>query len=67
MRIYIPRDSSALSMGADEVASAISAEALKRKIDIGIVRNGSRGARPRQRSSTERRVGGTRARRAAHA
>ena len=44
IKVYIPRDSSALSMGADEVASAISAEALKRKIDIGIVRNGSRGA-----------------------
>src|SRR5436190_14573748 len=43
-KVYVPSDSSALSMGADEVASAISAEALKRKIDITIVRNGSRGA-----------------------
>jgi formate dehydrogenase iron-sulfur subunit len=42
--VYVPCDSSALSMGADEVASAILAEAERRKIDVKLVRNGSRGA-----------------------
>jgi formate dehydrogenase iron-sulfur subunit len=42
--VYVPCDSSALSMGADEVASAILAEARRRKIDVTIIRNGSRGA-----------------------
>ena len=44
MKIYIPGDSAALSMGADNVAVAIAAEAAKRNIDIQIVRNGTRGA-----------------------
>jgi formate dehydrogenase iron-sulfur subunit len=43
MKIYVPRDAAALSMGADAVAKAITAEAKKRKIDVEIVRNGSRG------------------------
>lgn len=42
-KIYIPRDSSALSMGADKVAAAISDEAKKRGKNVEIVRNGSRG------------------------
>jgi len=42
--VYVPRDSSALSMGADEVASAIAEEAARRNIKLAIVRNGSRGA-----------------------
>jgi formate dehydrogenase iron-sulfur subunit len=41
--VYIPRDSSALSLGAERVANAIQAEAAKRNIRIGLVRNGSRG------------------------
>lgn len=41
--IYVPRDSGALSLGAEEVAQAISAEAKKRNIDIRVIRNGSRG------------------------
>ena len=41
--IYVPRDSTAIALGANEVASAIVAEAAKRKIDIKLVRNGSRG------------------------
>src|SRR5260370_32334133 len=41
--VYIPRDSSALSMGAGAVADAISAEAKRRNADVRIVRNGSRG------------------------
>lgn len=41
--VYIPRDSGALSVAADEVAEAIAREARSRGTDIGIVRNGSRG------------------------
>ncbi len=43
-RIYVPIDSTALSLGADKVAKAIAAEAAKRGIAIELVRNGSRGA-----------------------
>ncbi len=39
-RLYIPRDSSALSLGADEIAAAIQAHA---GTTVDIVRNGSRG------------------------
>ncbi len=42
-RIYVPRDSSALALGADDVATAIEREAAARGIDIELVRNGSRG------------------------
>jgi formate dehydrogenase iron-sulfur subunit len=42
-KVYIPRDSSALSMGAEKVAVAIALEAKKRGLDITIIRNGSRG------------------------
>jgi len=42
-RIYVPRDSGALSMGAESVATAIEAEARKRGADVEVVRNGSRG------------------------
>jgi formate dehydrogenase iron-sulfur subunit len=41
--LYIPRDSSAVSLGADAVADAIRKEASSRKLDIKMVRNGSRG------------------------
>ncbi len=43
IKIYIPRDSSALSMGAEKVALAIGNEAKKRGLDVHIIRNGSRG------------------------
>jgi formate dehydrogenase iron-sulfur subunit len=42
-KVYIPRDSSALSMGAEKVAVAVVQEAKKRGLDVEIVRNGSRG------------------------
>jgi formate dehydrogenase iron-sulfur subunit len=42
-RIYVPCDSSALALGADDVAQAIASEAARRGIDIELVRNGSRG------------------------
>ena len=41
--VYIPRDSSARAVGADEVAVALTAEAARRGDDIRLVRNGSRG------------------------
>jgi len=43
IKIFVPRDSTALALGADEVAAAIVAEASKRQLDIQIVRNGTRG------------------------
>ena len=43
VRVYIPGDSSALSVGADKVAQAIEDGARSRGLDIDIVRNGSRG------------------------
>ena len=43
VRLYVPRDAAALALGADRVARALSAEAHSRKLDIVIVRNGSRG------------------------
>jgi formate dehydrogenase iron-sulfur subunit len=42
--VYVPRDSSALSLGAGEVAQAISKEASARGVELRLVRNGSRGA-----------------------
>ena len=43
LKIFVPLDASARAVGADETARAIAAEAEKRKIDIELVRNGSRG------------------------
>jgi formate dehydrogenase iron-sulfur subunit len=41
--VYVPRDSTALAVGADELAAAIASEAAARGIEIRLVRNGSRG------------------------
>ena len=41
--VFIPRDSSAVSLGADTVANSTRAEAARRGLDVKIVRNGSRG------------------------
>jgi formate dehydrogenase iron-sulfur subunit len=41
--VYVPRDSAALSVGAEEVAQAIAAGAKRRGVDVHLVRNGSRG------------------------
>ncbi len=41
--VYVPRDSSARAVGADEVAVALTAEGTRRGDDIRIIRNGSRG------------------------
>jgi formate dehydrogenase iron-sulfur subunit len=42
--VYVPQDAGALSLGAEEVARAITAEAQRRATPVQIVRNGSRGA-----------------------
>lgn len=41
--VYVPGDSAALAVGADDVAAALAAEGARRGLDITIVRNGSRG------------------------
>jgi len=42
-RIYVPLDSAAVAMGADEVVRAIIENAKFNNIDVELVRNGSRG------------------------
>ena len=41
--VFVPRDSAALSLGADEVARTIASEGARRKVELNLVRNGSRG------------------------
>jgi len=43
IKVYIPRDSAARSVGADQVAMHMAVEAARRGADIQIIRNGSRG------------------------
>jgi formate dehydrogenase iron-sulfur subunit len=43
VRVYIPWDSGACSLGADEVANAIGAQAQQRRLAVEVVRTGSRG------------------------
>ncbi|WP_435389780.1 formate dehydrogenase beta subunit [Halomonas sabkhae] len=43
VRVYVPRDTTALAMGADAVAERLESEASTRGSDIELVRNGSRG------------------------
>jgi formate dehydrogenase iron-sulfur subunit len=43
MRIFVPRDAAAISVGADEVTIALEQAAAKRDVPIKIIRNGSRG------------------------
>ena len=42
--VYVPRDAGAQSLGADEVAQAIAAQARSSGAPLTLVRNGSRGA-----------------------
>jgi len=42
-KIFVPRDSAALAVGADDVAAALQREAAQRGLAIELVRNGSRG------------------------
>ena len=41
--VYVPRDSAALAVGAEEVAEAIAAQAAAHGVSLTLVRNGSRG------------------------
>ena len=43
VRVHVPRDATALSLGAERTARAIAAEAARRGIAIELVRTGSRG------------------------
>ncbi len=43
IRVYVPRDSAARSVGADVIATAIESSLRDRGIDAEVVRNGSRG------------------------
>ncbi|MFZ4704339.1 MAG: formate dehydrogenase, partial [Candidatus Methylumidiphilus sp.] len=43
IKVFVPMDSSALSLGAEKTAKVVIAEAAKRGMDITLVRNGSRG------------------------
>ena len=43
MKIWVPLDSAAKALGADEVAGAIASEAAARGLDVQVIRNGSRG------------------------
>jgi formate dehydrogenase iron-sulfur subunit len=41
--VYVPRDSTALALGAEQVAAAIVQQAQQRGLAVNLVRNGSRG------------------------
>lgn len=43
IRVFVPGDSAARAMGADEVAAAIADEANRRGLNVAVVRNSSRG------------------------
>ena len=43
MKIYVPLDSAALSLGANDVADAIVAHAKDNNLDVTVIRNGTRG------------------------
>ncbi|MGZ3216830.1 formate dehydrogenase beta subunit [Paracoccus sp. T5] len=43
MKIWVPLDSAAKALGADQVADAIAREAAARGLDVQIIRNGTRG------------------------
>jgi formate dehydrogenase iron-sulfur subunit len=43
MRIFVPGDAAAVSVGADDVATALEQAAAKRDVPVTIIRNGSRG------------------------
>lgn len=43
IKVFVPRESTALSLGANDIAQAISQCAMKNKLEIEIIRNGSRG------------------------
>ena len=44
LRVFLPRDTTALALGADAVAAALASQAQALELDLELVRNGSRGA-----------------------
>ena len=43
LRLYIPKDAAAIAVGADDITNAFYTAAKKRKLELSIVRTGSRG------------------------
>jgi len=43
IKVYVPRDATALSLGAERVARVIESEARRRGLSVQLIRNGSRG------------------------
>ena len=43
IKVYVPREAAAVSLGANEVAERIVSAAKKTKIEVEIIRNGSWG------------------------
>jgi formate dehydrogenase iron-sulfur subunit len=43
LKLYVPRDAAARSMGADATAAAVKEQAARRGLEIQLIRNGSRG------------------------
>ena len=43
LRLFVPRDTTALALGADEVAAVLRREAAARDLPLELLRNGSRG------------------------
>ena len=43
IKVFVPCDSAALAVGADEVAAELEKQAKSRGLDVQIVRNSSRG------------------------
>jgi formate dehydrogenase iron-sulfur subunit len=43
MKVFVPTDTTACALGADEIAALIELEAQNRGLDVELVRNGSRG------------------------
>ena len=43
MKIFLPLDSAAVALGADEIASALETHARAKSIELTLIRNGSRG------------------------
>ncbi|PCI64633.1 MAG: formate dehydrogenase [Kordiimonadales bacterium] len=60
MKVYVPLDTAAVAVGADEVVEAIVAEAEARKVAVEIVRTGSRGMHWLEPLVEIERVGGAR-------
>ena len=43
IKMFIPRESTALSLGAHDVAQAVSDYSTQHKVELNLIRNGSRG------------------------